>query len=133
MGTHVSREETIVSTSKGMQCIRCHVLILVRLFVLSTTSMFSKCGVIIGCNEVFRTARQLIRHKHNDHSNDLATRLTAEPSIVRRFPPSSIPPTMFKALPAYIIEYSSIQPASITRQRHEILMPSVSRIFHQFL
>ena len=102
----------------------------VRLSFLIVT--FLNCDVIIGCTKVFRTARQLIRHKHNEHNNDLTTQLTSEPSMVNYPSPAPIPTTVLKALPAYNIgyDYNFIQPASITRQRHEILMPSVSCVSH---
>lgn len=80
-----------------------------------------------GCNEVFRTPRQLIRHKRSDHSNELVRRRTVEPLIIRNRSLIPIPPTLPKILPVYTIEYDYIRPASITRHRHEILMPSVLR------
>lgn len=103
-----------------------------RLYFLSANLKLTLTFVIIastGCEEVLRTPRQLVRHKRSEHSNDVVRRRTVEPSpITGSASIPSIPSSIPKIAPAYMIQYSCIQGASISRQRHEIIMPGVSRV-----
>ncbi|KAF9450950.1 hypothetical protein P691DRAFT_420030 [Macrolepiota fuliginosa MF-IS2] len=77
-----------------------------------------------GCSESFRTPRQLIKHKRNDHGSDAVLRPTAGPVTVTRLAP--VPPFP-KILPSYMTEYRVVRPASISKQRHENILPSIIR------
>lgn len=70
----------------------------------------------------------MIRHKRSDHDSNAVLRRTAQPSIVSSRL-IALMPKVPKILPAYMTEYRLVRPAPITRQRHEIIMPSVSFLF----
>lgn len=78
------------------------------------------------CDESFRTPRQLIKHKRNDHDSSAVLRPTALPVAVSSRALGMIP-QIPKILPSYMTEYRVVQPASITKSRHEVVMPMVLR------
>jgi hypothetical protein len=113
---------TVVSISWSVYLIR-HLYILL---MFPNLSRYQCITIPTDCNEMFRTPRQLIKHKRSDHANDTALRPTAEPSAAT-VSPEPVIQQIPKTIPFHVHEYSHIQPASITQQRHELIMPSVSR------
>ncbi len=128
----LSSQETISSNIlKSTRCYHFGALTEVRIHIahLLITAQRSIISFVflmgLDCSDNFRTPRQLIKHKRNDHGSDAVLRSTAQPSTVsmKSIP---LPPHVPKILPWYMFEYRVVRPASIPKQRHENFMASVS-------
>jgi len=74
------------------------------------------------CSDSFRTAGQLVKHFQAKHTDDVL-----KPAAEIFAPPLETLPPAPKTVPSYMLVTRAVLPQNISRERHQLLIPWVSK------